>query len=136
MSDAAVVFDRVWKKFRRGERLMLQGETSDRLHVVLKGCVRVERCHPDLQDAVVLAELGPGQIVGEMGVLDGEPRSATVRAVLPTETIELGADAVRDLLRTFPEATAALVRVLSRRLRGADVLLEDAVRRSTNGYHT
>src|SRR6266540_628036 len=77
--------------FAPGDALMRQGEHADCLHIILSGRVRVERTHPDLLDAVVLTELEAGEVVGEMGVLDGEPRSATVTAIEATETLELSA---------------------------------------------
>ena len=57
--------------FRPGGSLMRQGEPADCLYVILRGRVRVECSHPSFSTPVVLAELGEGEVVGEMGVLDG-----------------------------------------------------------------
>ena len=124
------------RNFGTDEELMRQGQPSDCLHVIMHGRVRVERWHVALQDPVILAELGPGEVVGEMGVLDGGPRSATVRAIEPTETIELSAEALHELLQAFPESTLTLASVLTRRLRSANELIEDAVRRIRSGEPT
>jgi CRP/FNR family cyclic AMP-dependent transcriptional regulator len=117
------------RRFPPGSPLMRQGEVSESLHIILHGSVRVERAHPQLLRPVVLAELGPGDIVGEMGVLDQEPRSATVTALNSVETFELDAPTLAQVLLDHPAAAAALLHVLSRRLRNADELLERMARR-------
>src|SRR5690349_8943792 len=77
--------------FQAGEPLMRQGDRSEALHVILKGRVRVERQNPSHDEPLVLAEFLPGDVVGEMGVLEGAPRSATVSALEETETLGLSA---------------------------------------------
>jgi CRP/FNR family transcriptional regulator, cyclic AMP receptor protein len=117
---------------RRGHRrvfgshaeLMRQGEVSDWLHIILTGRVRVTRSHPQILWPVVLAELGPGDVVGEMGVLDYEPRSATVTALTAVETLELDASVLAQTILDHPESGVTLLRVLSRRLRSTDELME------------
>ena len=110
--------------FGSGAQLMRQGDISDSLHIILTGRVRITRSHPQILRPVVLAELGPGDVIGEMGVLDHEPRSATVTALNAVETLELDAFALSQTILDHPEAAAALLRVLSRRLRSTDELLE------------
>ena len=105
------------RMFGAGSQLMHQGDVSDRMYLIVSGRVRVERSHPDLLEPLVLAELGPGEIVGEMGLLDASPRSATVSAMEETETLELNADAVREIIEQFPEVSGVLLRILTRRLR-------------------
>ena len=112
------------RRFPAGSQLLGQGDSGDSLFIILEGRVRVERSHPSLLRPVLLAELGPGEVVGEIGVLDGEPRTATVTALRDTETIELGAPALTQTILDHPEVGAALLRVLSRRLRTTDELLE------------
>src|SRR5581483_2329380 len=84
------------RRFAQGQYLMREGSVSDSLHVVVDGQVRVQR--GGAQPALV-ADLGPGEVVGEMGVLTGEPRSATVSAVSDVETLELTADELKDVFR-------------------------------------
>jgi CRP/FNR family cyclic AMP-dependent transcriptional regulator len=110
--------------FPRGAQLMRQGEVSESMHIILKGSVRVERAHPQILRPVTLAELGPGEVVGEIGVLDQEPRSATVTALTSVETLELDASILAQVLLDYPEAAAALLRILSRRLRNSADLME------------
>jgi CRP/FNR family transcriptional regulator, cyclic AMP receptor protein len=102
--------------------LIHQGDSSNCLHVIQWGSVRVEREHPDLSAPVILAVLGPGEVVGEMGLLDEAPRAATVVAIESTQTLELTVDALSDAILRFPEVSRALLGTLSRRLRTIDEL--------------
>ena len=76
------------KHFATGEVIMRQGDVSDALHVITRGRVRVERDQPG-DTPLVLAELGAGDVIGEMGLLDGGPRSATVTATSDLTTLTL-----------------------------------------------
>ena len=115
--------------FPLGTQLMRQGEVSESLHIILAGRVRVTRAHPQILRPVVLAELGPGDVVGEMGVLDREPRSATVTALTAVETLEVDAPTLAQALLDYPGAATALLRLLSGRLRNTTELMERMARR-------
>ena len=69
---------------------------------------------------VVLAFRGPGQLVGELAVLDGSPRSASVEAVERVDALSVGVDSFRSFLADHPAASLTLLGMLSRRLRDAD----------------
>ena len=116
------------RHFAAGDVIMRQGDASDALHVVTRGRVRVEREQP-AKTPLLLAELGPGDVIGEMGLLDGGPRSATVTAVEDTDTLELHATVMAVVVMQFPQISAALLRTLSRRLRSADELADSLARR-------
>jgi CRP/FNR family transcriptional regulator len=88
----------------------------------------VERSQPG-EAPLVLAELGVGDVVGEMGLLDSAPRTATVTALEETETLEIHATVMALVLMEYPQIAAALLRTLSRRLRSADELADDLARR-------
>lgn len=117
------------RTFPPGSVLMRQGGPSDCMYVIISGLVRVERLHTDITEPIILAELGPGETVGEMGLLDGEPRSATVVAAEHTETLELSATSLEETMLQFPEVMTSLLRTLSRRLRSTDQFVEDHARR-------
>jgi CRP/FNR family cyclic AMP-dependent transcriptional regulator len=117
------------RAFPLGCQLMRQGDVSESLHIILNGRVRVTRSHPQILGPVVLAELGPGDVVGEMGVLDHELRSATVTALTAVQTLELDAPTLAQTILDHPEAAGGLLRMLSRRLRNTDELLERMARR-------
>jgi len=112
---------------------MHQGEVGDVMYMILEGRVRVQRSHPDLTEPLILADLGVGEIVGEMGLLDGSPRSATVVAVEETEAMELTAAQLSQMVVKYPTVSGALLRLLTRRLRSTDELAEEMSRRRTEG---
>lgn len=116
------------KLFATGAVIMRQGDPSDTLHVITRGRVRVERDQAG-ETPLVLAELGAGDVVGEMGLLDNSPRSATVTALEDTETLEIHASVLALVIMEFPLVAAALLRTLSRRLRSADELADALARR-------
>jgi CRP-like cAMP-binding protein len=106
--------------FARGSELMHQGEEADCLYVILAGGVSVVREHPHLSTPIVLAQLGPGEIVGEMGLLDGEPRSATVTAIEDTVTVAIPGGVLNGFIAEHPDMYGSLSRVLSKRLRATN----------------
>ena len=116
------------RAFPASSQLMRSGETGHSLHIILKGSVRLERAHPALVAPMALDELGPGEIVGDLGVLDSELHSDTVTAITQTETIELGAEALAYVVLLFPEASAGLLAMLSRRLRSPNDLAKQIAR--------
>jgi CRP-like cAMP-binding protein len=73
-------------------------------------------------DELLVAVLGPGQTVGELSVLDGQPRSATVVALGPVRALRVGGSAFGRFLLARPAVVVGLLRVLSSRLREADQL--------------
>jgi len=112
--------------FPAGAELMRQGEASDCMYMILSGLVAVERAHPDVTSPVLLATFGPGEVVGEMGVLDGKPRSATVTALEETRAMRLDAGTLASTMARFPEVAAALLRIMSQRLRSTNRMVEEA----------
>ena len=116
------------RHFATGDVIMRQGDASDALHVIVRGRVRVERSQPN-ERPLVLADLGVGDVIGEMGLLDNAPRSATVTALEHTETIEIHATVMALVVMQYPQVAAALLRTLSRRLRNADELADALARR-------
>jgi CRP-like cAMP-binding protein len=113
--------------FARGSELMHQGDEADCLYVILSGGVSVVREHPHLSTPIVLAQLGPGEIVGEMGLLDGEPRSATVTALEDTVTVAIPGDVLNGFIAEHPDVYGSLSRVLSKRLRATNDLAAEAM---------
>ncbi len=95
-----------------GQVLFEAGEVGDSMFVVASGLVQVKR------GAELLARLGPGEVVGEMGALDLEPRSATVVAAEPSRLIRLERNDLMDLLTDYPELMRGLAEMLVDRIRG------------------
>jgi len=109
----------VARSFPAGTRVFHEGDRSDACYIVREGSFRVTREHSDGR-AITLATLASGDIFGELAMLDGEVRSASVEALTDGELLALPAGEVRALLARHPEITVKLVAALVRRLRTAN----------------
>jgi CRP/FNR family cyclic AMP-dependent transcriptional regulator len=109
----------VARNYPRGVRVFHEGDRSDVCYIVRAGDLRVTREHPDGR-AIALATLGPGDIFGELAMLDGEARSASVETLSECELLALPAGDVRRMLQSSSEITVKLVVALTRRLREAN----------------
>ncbi|MFP4147959.1 MAG: cyclic nucleotide-binding domain-containing protein [Nitriliruptoraceae bacterium] len=98
-----------------GEHLVETGDPAGALYVVLSGRL-IALAAPGDADAAALAELKPGAVVGEIAVLTGGERSATLRALDPVEAVEIDGPRFVALLEEQPELGAALARLASARL--------------------
>jgi len=108
------------RSYPEGTRVFHEGDHSDACYIVRSGTFRVTREHPDGR-AITLATLGEGDIVGELAMLDGEVRSASVETLGGEgELLALPASDVRSLLERHPEITVKMVAALTRRLRAAN----------------
>jgi CRP/FNR family transcriptional regulator/CRP/FNR family cyclic AMP-dependent transcriptional regulator len=114
--DACLACLRV-RHFRRDETVFHQGDAGDALHVIASGAVKVVLPSPDAGEPAILAALGPGDFFGELALLDGDPHSASVIALEPTETLVLGRADFERLFETEPGLRRALVTSLARHLR-------------------
>jgi CRP/FNR family transcriptional regulator len=107
------------RSFPIATRVFHEGDHSDACYIVRTGSFRVTREHSDGR-AITLATLGPGDIFGELAMLDGEVRSASVESLSDGELLALPAGEVRGLLARHPEITVKLIAALVRRLRVAN----------------
>jgi CRP/FNR family transcriptional regulator, cyclic AMP receptor protein len=116
----AALADRgITRRFRKGQGIFHQGGTSDRVIVLLAGRVKVSTLTDEGKE-IVLAFRGPGDLLGELSAIDGEPRSATVEAIEPVEALAIPAADFRSFLIEHPDVGLLLLTMLSRRLRDAD----------------
>jgi CRP/FNR family transcriptional regulator, cyclic AMP receptor protein len=96
-----------------GVDLVKEGEPGDALFVILEGDAVVQR------DGAELNRVGPGAYFGELAILDGEPRSATVVAVTDVKVAVIGIRMFRTLLREFSDLAEQLLIALAGELRDA-----------------
>lgn len=113
------------RTFRRGEVVFHRGDPADTVHLITKGRFDVS-VGTALGDVVALAIRGPGQAFGELALLTGEERSATVTALEPGETLALRAAELRRLAQRHPALEAALGRLLATQVRRLSELLVEA----------
>ncbi len=107
------------RRLSKDTRVFHEGDLSDSCYLVRGGELRVTREHPDGR-AIALASLFPGDIFGELAMLDGEARSASVETVADSELLAIASADMHGLMREHPEITVRLVRALTRRLREAN----------------
>ncbi|MBK8802188.1 MAG: Crp/Fnr family transcriptional regulator [Fibrobacteres bacterium] len=104
----------------RGEIIIREEEIATRgFYVLLEGTAKVAVTNPEGREAV-LAFLEEGDFFGEMSLLDGDPRSATVRAATDLRLLLVRRQEFLDLLRLFPEIAIGILTELSTRLRQAN----------------
>jgi CRP-like cAMP-binding protein len=99
----------------QGSELMDQGRPGLECFVIVEG----EACVYVGGDAI--ATLGPGEMVGEMALIDHRPRSATVRALSPMKLLAMDAKRFKALLEEMPKASQRVMEKLSERLRHDDI---------------
>jgi NTE family protein len=102
------------RRFGARELICRAGEPGDSLLVIRSGLAHVYLEQPD--GGLPVARLRRGDVVGEMSLLTGEPRSASVLAAVPTEVLELSQEAFAGILARYPAVLVNLSRILSRRL--------------------
>jgi CRP-like cAMP-binding protein len=105
-------------RFRQGEVIIHEGTSGDEMFFIESGRVRVVR--GDGSQRLVLAELGAGDLFGEMALLTGNARSASVVAQSEVNLWALSQADFNDLVTAYPNLALALGRLLSERLRTTD----------------
>ncbi len=105
------------RRFRKGDIIFREGAPGDSMYIIESGQVEVLSEGKEGEPDAVFAHLGPGSFFGEMALLLGERRSATVRVVLDTELWELHKRDLDLILRRHPSIALLISRELSRRLR-------------------
>jgi CRP/FNR family cyclic AMP-dependent transcriptional regulator len=99
-----------------GKELFHEGDAGDAVYLIVKGSVRVIVGGGDRPERTI-NELGPGQCIGEMAVLDASPRSATVRATDRVRTLRVPGEGFKRVMSERPEMSAAIVAELVKRMR-------------------
>ena len=109
----------VKRRFKKGERIVVQNHKSEALYIILAGRARVVMSDAKGRE-VILATLQTGDHIGEMSLIDDEAHSASVEAEVQTDALELGrADFIRSLNESSSMAFAVM-EGLVQRLRRAD----------------
>ena len=107
------------RSYRRGEALFSEGDVADRVFLIEGGWVTLRIASP-AGGEVILGLWGPGDVIGELSALDGEPRTATALAVDEVAAVVAPAGAMRALLERQPELAGELLRLLAGRLRDSN----------------
>ena len=108
------------RRFDAGTTILRQGSSAVALYLLLDGEVEVTREPEEGGRPVPLARLQPGDIFGEMAVLDDDTRSSSITTLAPTRCALLSRWELLQELRRHPELAIELIRVLARRIRVMD----------------
>jgi len=111
------------RHFDRGETIVMQGDEGESFYILTSGVARVAIIAANGRE-ITLDFLETGAIVGEIAVLDGGERTASVIAHEPTDALRLDRRALRDIIVERPELAWRLLGVMARRLRQANATIE------------
>jgi sigma-B regulation protein RsbU (phosphoserine phosphatase) len=107
------------RTFQAGQVILEEGSTGREMYLILEGQVEVVRGHG--AEEMLLAQRGPGDLFGEMALLEECPRFATIRALGPVRLLEFSERRMHAALAQQPELLYRTVQVLSARLRESDL---------------
>jgi CRP-like cAMP-binding protein len=102
----------------QGTVVVKEGEPADEAFVIIEGVAHVEL------NGEKLSDLGEGDFFGELSLLDGGPRTATVIAESPMFVLMMNAEQLEQVVRSAPAVALTMLKELSRRLRKADARLD------------
>jgi CRP/FNR family cyclic AMP-dependent transcriptional regulator len=108
------------RKYSAGTKLFSQGDTGVGLYVITNGKVRITQARNPDRVEEELRILGPGDVMGEMALLDDLPRSASATAIDDVTALLLPVWEFRTVVQSHPDMALKLLGVLSRRLRKAE----------------
>jgi CRP-like cAMP-binding protein len=112
----AVVSQGTFETFGPGAIVFKQGEPGDRMYVIKSGVLEVITQPSDNTPTVNVAFLGVGEVVGELALLTGSPRSATIRCPENAELFRLDKAVFDDLMGSLPGMARSMCEVIARRL--------------------
>lgn len=113
------------ESFAPGDVICRKGDPGDALYVILTGQVKIVLPSDDGNEALI-ATMDDGDFFGELSLIDGRPRSATIIATQPTDTVILRREGFYDFLKAHPEAAIDMLQALSARIRQSDEFIADA----------
>ncbi len=112
------------QRFHAGEVIFRKGDPGTSMMSIVKGRVKISATSPGGGEAV-LAILGPGEVLGEMAVLDDKDRSATATTLEACEVMVLRKSDIVTIMDQNPTVCMRLLRILSERLRRSSSLVEE-----------
>src|SRR5258705_5656973 len=124
--------DAIAQNLRDGEALFRAGDVGDGCYRIKTGLVKIVVASQHGEERII-SLLGPDAIVGELSMIDGRPRSASVIAIADCSLCFVSRTRFQKYTEAHPEFTSYLLRILARRLREADDVLAAATFLSVRG---
>ncbi len=112
------------RRFRRGEVIFHVGDPGDALFIIVSGEIKIG-LPSEAGEEAILVRLQPGDVFGELALLDGAPRSATATALSAAETVVLPRDKFRELISGEPAVRDALLASLALEIRRLTTHVEE-----------
>lgn len=103
-----------------GDRVFEINDFGDHMYLIQRGRIGIS-LNSDHSSQDFIAELGPGECFGEMGLLDDLPRSATAHVLRETHILTLEKGCLRGLIVSYPELALGMLRGISQRLRATNL---------------
>ena len=107
------------RRFRANDYVLMEGDPSDHVHVLVSGWVRVSTIVEDGRE-VLFGLRGPGELLGELAAITGRPRTVSCRAIEPCTVVQLTGAQFLAVLRARPEIAIATIKTVAVRLRAAE----------------
>src|SRR5438445_2813080 len=130
--QAVLVQGRV-EDYGPGAIVFRQGDEGDKLYIVKTGVLEILASPTDSAEAVTAAFLGAGEVLGELALLTGSPRSATARSPEHAEVFTLAKAVFLDLMNTLPAFSRNLCLVLAKRLEATTLKVPRATTKQLQG---
>jgi CRP/FNR family transcriptional regulator, cyclic AMP receptor protein len=115
------------KELVRGDVLFHEGDAADALYLVLSGRLAIVIANPIDRRESVVALMERGDLFGELGLLDGRPRSAMARALEASRVLSIPYEPAGEMFRNDPQLLWGVTELLAGRLRSMDEVLADSV---------
>ena len=129
--ELALIADKLdLKTFPANTLIIKEGDAGNCLYLIKSGKVKVYAQHEDLEQEIVLSYLESGDHFGEMALISGDPRSASVLSVTEVEAWELNREVFDTLIVNNPSITLTLTHLLTQRLKESNI-----ARKATEEYY-
>jgi CRP-like cAMP-binding protein len=113
-----------FKRYKKGETIVTRGDAGESLMILLAGRAKISNITSDARE-IVLNFLGKGDVIGEIAILDGAPRTADGFAIDDTEALVLYRRDLLPVLLASPDTMLELIKILCEKLRAASAIVEE-----------
>lgn len=133
IGNAKSVLNRHERSFKRGTLMFIEGESSYEMFIIRSGKVRILK--QEGESTIELAVLGPGSVIGELSLLDHQPRSATAQVIEDTAVTVIDEDLFSRTMEKIPSWLSGMIQLVVKRLRDTmKKTSEDIITRSISGF--
>lgn len=112
-------------KVERGQYLFREGDSSNSMYIIKSGRLAITKKNFNSEDEVTLTEKVNGELLGEMAFFDNKPRSASAKAMIPSEVIELPFAALQEQFNSCPPWLKVLTKTINNQLRDANTRIKN-----------